>query len=161
MGFVSNYQYNTERQAQPNLMENFHLPSMGIINSGLIGRNSYSEYFQQHPEDKNKVIVNLPRLTHHVDEKNVGRGYIKELCYSPDGRLICSPYDKGIRLLGFSETYQELTYCVPERPQQLITLVEMNNYHSGIVVSCKFNPRDLTLVSGCLGGEIVWYKPIL
>ncbi|KAI3367427.1 hypothetical protein L3Q82_026281, partial [Scortum barcoo] len=35
------------------------------------------------------------RLTHYIEEANVGRGYIKELCFSPDGRLICSPY--GIR----------------------------------------------------------------
>ncbi|KAJ3625957.1 hypothetical protein MTP99_016489 [Tenebrio molitor] len=161
MGYISNYQYTSDRQVQPNMFENFHLPSMGIINSGLIGRNSYTDYFQQHPEERNKVIVNLPRLTHYIKEGNAGRGFIKELCYSPDGRVICSPYYKGIRLLGFSENYQELTYCVPDKPRQLTTLLEMNDYHSQIVVSCKFNPRDLMLVSGCLDGDIVWYKPVL
>ncbi|XP_044271130.1 DDB1- and CUL4-associated factor 10 homolog [Tribolium madens] len=161
MGYISNYQYTSDRQAQPNMFENLQLPSMGIINSGLIGRNSYSDYFQQHPEERNKVIVNLPRLTHYIKEENVGRGYIKELCYSPDGRVICSPYNKGIRLLGFSEKYEELSYCVPEKPRQLTTLLELNDYHSQIVVSCKFNPRNFMLVSGCLNGEIVWYKPVL
>lgn len=161
MGYIANYQYINDRQAQPNMFENVQLPSIGILNSGLIGRNSYSDYFQQHPEERNKFVVNLPRLTHFVQEKNVGRGYIKELCYSPDGRVICSPYNKGIRLLGFSEKYEELTYCVPEKPKQLTTLLELNDYHSEIVVSCKFNPRDFMLVSGCLNGEIVWYKPVL
>lgn len=162
MGYISNFRIPGDRQVQqPNVVENFHLPAMGIMNSGLIGRDTYRDYFQQHPEERNKVIVNLPRLTHYMEEKNVGRGFIKELCYSPDGRIICSPYDNGVRLLGFNENYQELTYCVPAKARQLVQLVEMSGYHSSIVVSCKFSPTGLLLVSGCLNGEIVWYKPML
>lgn len=152
MGYISHYEYSND--VQP------YYPSMDIINSGLIGRNSYA-YFRDHPEEKTKVIMNLPRLTHYVNEKNVGQGYIKELCYSPDGRVICSPYEKGVRLLGFGDKYEELSYCVPDKARELVTLLEMKDYHSDIVVSCKFNPRDMMLVSGCLNGEIVWYKPRL
>lgn len=130
------------------------------ISSGLIGRHPYDAYFQRYPEHRNKVIRNLPRLTHFVKERNVGKGFIKELCFSSDGRIICSPYDKGIRLLGFNDKFQELSHCVPEHPQQLTTLLQMNNYHSGFVVSCKFNPVFLQLVSGCLGSDIKWYQPI-
>lgn len=161
MGNMTHYEYSNDVQPYMGVDAiNFALPSVGIINSGLIGRNPYA-YFRDHPEEKTKVIMNLPRLTHYVDEKNVGQGYIKELCYSPDGRVICSPYEKGVRLLGFGENYEELSYCVPDKPKKLVTLLEMNDYHSDIVVSCKFNPRDMMLVSGCLNGEIVWYKPRL
>lgn len=108
-----------------------------------------------------KIIRNLPRLTHFKKERNMGKGYIKELCFSSDGRIICSPYNRGVRLLGFNEHLDELCYCVPEKPRELFTLAEMNNYHSDVVLSCKFSPRHCQMVSGCLGGEIVWYRPIL
>ncbi|KAJ8933926.1 hypothetical protein NQ314_013682 [Rhamnusium bicolor] len=166
MGYISLDEYSNHNrdpsQGSQNMWENFQLPAMGILNSGLIGVNSsYSAYFQQHPEHRNKVIRNLPRMTHFIKEKNVGKGYIKELCFSSDGRIICSPYDKGIRLLAFNERCQELSMCVPENPQQLKSIVEMNNYHKDIVVSCKFSPTHYQLVSGCLGSEIKWYQPVV
>lgn len=100
-------------------------------------------------------------MTHFVKEKGVGKGYIKELCFSGDGRIICSPYNRGVRLLGFNDRMQEVCFCVPNKPTELTTLVEMNDYHRAVVVSCKFNPLHYQMVSGCLGGDIVWYKPIL
>lgn len=158
MGFLSVEEsvQNRERESYIFSWMNSH-----SISSGLIGRHPSDAYFQQYPENRNKIIRNLPRLTHFVKEKNVGKGFIKELCFSSDGRIICSPYDKGIRLLGFNDKFQELSHCVPERPQQLTTLLEMNNYHSDVVVSCKFNPVFLQLVSGCLGSDIKWYQPKL
>ncbi|CAH0554462.1 unnamed protein product [Brassicogethes aeneus] len=153
------YRENRDRMVLQNLYENYQL-AMGIINSGLIGRNSYQAYFQHHPEQRNKIIKNLKRMTHYVKEKNVGKGYIKELCFSSDGRIICSPYGKGVRLLGFNESMQELSYCVPEEPKELQTLLELNDYHKDVVVSCKFSPNHLQFVSGCLGSEIKWYQPV-
>ena len=35
---------------------------------------------------------NKPRLTHYLEESNQGRGFIKEICFSGDGRVIGSPY---------------------------------------------------------------------
>lgn len=154
------YRENRDRYMMQSLWENYHL-AMGIINSGLIGRNSYETYFQHNPENRNRIIKNLKRMTHYVKEKSVAKGYIKELCFSSDGRIICSPFDKGVRLLAFNEKLQELPYCVPEQPQELKTLLELNNYHAGVVVSCKFSPTHLQFVSGCLGSEIKWYQPVL
>lgn len=157
MGFASNEQMNNLRSSSGSM--NIRLAT-GIISSGLIGSNRYGSYFRR-PDDIYKVILNIPRLTHYREEKNVGKGFIKELCFSSDGRLICSPYDKGVRLLAFNDRIQELCYCVPDRPQELFTVSEINNYHSDVVVCCKFSPRQYQMVSGCLGGEIVWYRPIL
>ncbi|KAF7275270.1 hypothetical protein GWI33_012022 [Rhynchophorus ferrugineus] len=122
---------------------------------------SYNAYFQHHPEERNKIIQNLPRMTHFIKEKSVGKGFIKGLSFSSDGRIICSPYDKGVRLLGFSDNCQELSDCVPEKPQQLKTIVQLDNYHNSIVLSCKFSPINYQLVSGCLGSKIKWYQPVL
>lgn len=161
MGFISNDDLSTYRNSQVlNIPENIHA-TMGIINSGIIGHDVFKRHFRNRPDDRNRIILNLPRLTHFIKEKSVGKGYIKELCFSSDGRIICSPYDTGIRLLGFNEHMQEMCYCVPNQPKELYTIAEMNNYHPDVVVSCKFNPRHYQMVSGCLGGEIVWYKPIL
>lgn len=160
MGYMSNSNMGLYRMSQPSVPDNVHT-TMGIINSGLIGRNTFETHFRDRPNDKNRIVKNLPRLTHFIQEKTVGKGYIKELCFSRDGVVICSPYDKGVRLLGFNEQVQELCYCVPEQSRELHTLVEMNDYHSSVVLTTKFNPRHYELVSGCRGGEIVWYKPIL
>lgn len=135
---------------------------MGIVNSGLIGMTAHdTAYFHYHPNEKNKIVKNLTRMTHYVKEKNVGKGFIKGLSFSSDGRIICSPYDKGVRLLAFSESCQEVSECIPESPQQLKTIVEMNDCHADTVVACRFSPTHYQLVTGCLGSEIKWYQPVL
>ncbi|XP_063979018.1 DDB1- and CUL4-associated factor 10 [Diachasmimorpha longicaudata] len=109
-----------------------------------------------------KIHQNVSRLTHYIEEPNVGSGYIKELCFSADGRLICSPFGYGVRLLAFSNECQELSNCVPpfNEPQQLHELAT-NISHSDIVLSTKFSPRHCLLVSGCLSGKIVWHQPVV
>ncbi|XP_001606470.2 DDB1- and CUL4-associated factor 10 [Nasonia vitripennis] len=109
-----------------------------------------------------RIHQNMPRLTHYIEEPNIGKGYIKELCFSADGRLICSPFGKGLRLLAFSNQCQELADCIPS-PSESSQLVEVaSSYsHEDIVVSTKFSPRHCLLVSGCLSGKIVWYQPVV
>ena len=109
-----------------------------------------------------RIHQNTPRLTHFIEEPNVGSGYIKELCFSADGRMICSPFGKGLRLLAFSNNCQELSDCVPSSNESM-ELVEVASIykHGDIVASTKFSPRHCLLVSGCLGGRIVWYQPVL
>ncbi|XP_057329791.1 DDB1- and CUL4-associated factor 10 [Microplitis mediator] len=109
-----------------------------------------------------KIHQNVPRLINYIQEPNVGLGYIKELCFSADGRLICSPFGFGIRLLGFSNECQELSACVPDmdRPRQLCELATTLS-HTDIVLSTKFSPKHCLLVSGCLSGKIVWHQPVI
>ncbi|XP_013792183.1 DDB1- and CUL4-associated factor 10-like, partial [Limulus polyphemus] len=107
-----------------------------------------------------KIHQNYPRLTHYSKEPNVGRGFIKELCFSTDGRLICSPYGFGVRLFTFNKNCSELCDCVPETPAQLHELCT-NLCHVHYVVSTKFSPTHCQLVSGCLDGKVCFHQPIL
>ncbi|EZA55512.1 DDB1- and CUL4-associated factor 10 [Ooceraea biroi] len=109
-----------------------------------------------------KIHQNTPRLTHYIEEPNVGSGYIKELCFSADGRLICSPFGYGVRLLAFSNNCDELSNCVPPGNES-VQLHELATHigHSDIVVSTKFSPKHYLLVSGCLSGKIVWHQPVV
>ncbi|XP_063703797.1 DDB1- and CUL4-associated factor 10 homolog isoform X2 [Culicoides brevitarsis] len=108
------------------------------------------------------IAQNKPRLMYYIEEPSKGKGFIKELCFSSDGRIICSPYDQGIRLLSFTSECQELSSivnpfesCVPRELHQ----IKITECHPDIVVSTKFNPRYPSVVSGCLSGKIVWHRP--
>ncbi|XP_022902501.1 DDB1- and CUL4-associated factor 10 [Onthophagus taurus] len=137
-----------------------HRPRVNFMNSGLLHRLR-NPCREPNPEDKNRMVKNLPRLTHFIQEQVMRRGYIKELCFSSDGRIIASPYGKGVRLLAFNERCQEICDCLPDEPQQLVPIVNMQGYHLEVVVSCKFNPRHYQMVTGCLDGGINWYRPVL
>lgn len=122
------------------------------------GQN-YPRYYRK-VDPNHKIARNIPRLTHYIEEPNVGRGFIKELCFNADGRLICSPYSHGVRLMMFDKNCSELSTCVQDKPQTLYD-VSTSNCHSNCVVSTKFSPTHCLLVSGCLNGKIVWHQPVL
>uniref|UniRef100_A0A4W5QWN7 DDB1- and CUL4-associated factor 10 n=1 Tax=Hucho hucho TaxID=62062 RepID=A0A4W5QWN7_9TELE len=98
------------------------------------------------------------RLTHYIEEANVGRGYIKELCFSPDGRLICSPYGYGVRLLSFDENCMELSDCLAVQTSCLREVRSIYS-HSDVVLTTKFSPTHCQLASGCLSGRVALYQP--
>ncbi|KAI1887424.1 hypothetical protein AGOR_G00190150 [Albula goreensis] len=98
------------------------------------------------------------RLTHFIEEANVGRGYIKELCFSPDGRLICSPYGYGVRLLAFDGGCGELSDRVRAETHCLHEVRSLYS-HSDVVLTTKFSPTHCQLASGCLSGRISLYQP--
>lgn len=117
---------------------------------------------QDNNSNHNRMIhQNIPRLTHYIKEPNLGKGFIKELCFSADGRLICSPYGVGVRLLSFSPDCAELSLCVPHKPPVPLYEIGTNMCHTDIVVSTKFSPKHYLLVSGCLTGKIVWHQPVV
>ncbi|KAF6208765.1 hypothetical protein GE061_014504 [Apolygus lucorum] len=122
-----------------------------------MGRNR----FRTNVPKNHRIHENVPRLTHYIEESNVGKGFIKELCFSADGRLICSPFGYGVRLLAFSPDCSELSSCVPEQGAVKLHQIGAKVCHSDIVVSTKFSPRHCLLVSGCLTGRIVWHQPVL
>lgn len=107
-----------------------------------------------------KVHQNEPRLVAYAEEPNVGRGFIKELCFSTDGRLICSPFGFGVRLMAFDPHCNELCDCVPNLPVKLYEVTTVLS-HTNNVVTTKFSPTHCTLVSGCLNGRITFCQPVL
>lgn len=64
------------------------------------------------------------RLRNYAKEPRAGRGFIKELCWNDDGRLLASPFGHSIRLLAFNSECDEMTdiayddRCI--QPSQLI-----------------------------------------
>ncbi len=113
------------------------------------------------PTDYNvRIHPNKRRLTHYIQEPNVGRGFIKEINFSNDGRLLCSPFGFGMRLLAFGPECQELCDVQPVRPMQLFELTS-NMSHVSSVVASKFSPTHCLLVTGCLNGKIDFHQPVL
>lgn len=106
-----------------------------------------------------RIQRNRCRLTHYIEEPNVGRGFIKEICFSNDGRLICSPFGFGLRLLAFGPNCEELCDVQPSRPMQLHELTS-RMCHTSSVVASKFSPTHSFLVTGCLNGKIVFHQPV-
>ncbi|XP_051699829.1 DDB1- and CUL4-associated factor 10 isoform X2 [Oryctolagus cuniculus] len=98
------------------------------------------------------------RLTHYIEEANVGRGYIKELCFSPDGRMISSPHGYGIRLLGFDKQCSELVDCLPREASPLRVIRSLYS-HNDVVLTTKFSPTHCQIASGCLSGRVSLYQP--
>lgn len=125
------------------------------INTGIINLNPRNVR-------RPNIKQNRRRMLYYAAEPNKGKGFIKELCFSSDGRLVCSPYGNGIRLLSFSKDCQELPYALPQNgiAQRLNEVLVNTEHHSDIVVSTKFSPRAPICVSGCLRGELFWYQPI-
>lgn len=149
--------------------DSIHNSPVVIISARTLNRRAHAtilapnaSYRQIQPETKYpaRIYKNIDRLTHYCEEPNVGTGYIKELCFSPDGRIICSPFESGVRLLSFNQDVSEYEYVVSDKPQPLHELKRCS-YHNSLVVTSKFSPRNLLLASGCLEGEINFYQPIL
>ena len=107
-----------------------------------------------------KIYDNRPRLLYHIEEPNVGRGFIKEMCFSSDGRLVCSPFAYGTRLLALDEKCSELCDVSPVRPRSFHE-VRSCMTHQNVVLSTKFSPTHCLFVSGCLNGEVMFHQPVL
>ncbi|XP_061384397.1 DDB1- and CUL4-associated factor 10 homolog isoform X3 [Danaus plexippus] len=112
-------------------------------------------------EYKHFIRQNRDRLLYYIEETNEGKGFIKELCFSADGRLVCSPFGRGMRLLALNEQCAELSHCVQDfkGPSRMVDVGQSLGFHHDLVVSSKFSPRHHSLVTGCLEGKIVWYEP--
>lgn len=120
---------------------------------------SKARYANQVPAN-HRIHQNRQRLTHYIEETNAGKGFIKELGFSRDGRVVCSPFSYGVRLLAFNEACAELSNCVPGRTPAQLHDIGTCTAHSDIVLCTKFSPRYCMLVSGCHSGNIIWYQPV-
>ncbi|XP_074643304.1 DDB1- and CUL4-associated factor 10 homolog isoform X2 [Tubulanus polymorphus] len=109
---------------------------------------------------KPKIHRNAKRLTHYCEEANVGRGFIKEPCFSSDGRLVCSPFAYGTRLLAFDNDCNELCDSLTNTPRKL-TEIGTCISHTNAVLTTKFSPTHCLLISGCLNGNVNFHQPVL
>lgn len=129
------------------------------ITSGLIPLSPA----EHHQKFQQTITVNVNRMLYYIEEPNKGKGFIKEPCFSSDGRIICSPNGYGIRLLAFNAQCNELPFIADREQAGPKPLYEIKTKlcHTDVVVSSKFSPKFPLLVSGCLRGKIVWHQPVL
>lgn len=129
------------------------------INSGLIQLTPV----EQQQKFQQTITANVNRMLYYIEEPNKGKGFIKEPCFSSDGRVICSPHGYGIRLLAFNAQCNELPFIADKDTSGPKPLYEIKtkHCHSDVVVSSRFSPKFPLLVSGCLRGKIVWHQPVL
>lgn len=149
-----------------------HVSPLIIISARTLNRRAHatilnpSTSFRQIKPDSiaPKIYCNLPRITNYLEELNVGPRFIKELCFSPCGRVICSPYEFGFRLLSFDPQCSELCDVVYDRSIRLPRpLHELNRSatHPNFVVATRFSPTQCLIASGCLGGQVNFHQPVL
>ena len=88
-------------------------------------RRSYREMVESKVAKDARVSKTFPRLTHYIEESNTGRGFIKEVSFSGDGRVICSPFGYGFRLLGFDSRCSDLSDIAPREGDPAVELYEV------------------------------------
>lgn len=133
--------------------------SSGAEGGGSGGGNESGGYRYMYMPKKS-IPQNVRRMLYSIEQPNKGRGLIKEECFSSCGRLICSPYGFGFRLLAFSPDCLELPYALMQQNESnKLTELKYFKCHQDIVVSTRFSPCQPLLVSGCLSGQIIWHQP--
>ena len=90
-----------------------------------------------------------------MEESNLKPDYIKELCYNNDGKLVCSPFGNGIRLLSGVEQFPE----EEKEENNVLKEIKYITSHKNTVLTAKFAPESMLLASGCLDGQVSFYRP--
>ena len=123
------------------------------------GRDSLrcAEYEWSRPH---AASFNFRRLLFHSGEPNVGQGYIKEQSFSPDGRIIASPFANCVRLLAYDSECHELCDAVPHKPRPLRQVALVAGNKSSVLTS-TFSPVQLLYAAGAEDGSISFCSPKL
>lgn len=147
-----------------------HVSPVVIISSRAQNRRAHAtilnpstSYREINRDEVPLIYKNVNRLTHYSSELNVGSGFIKELSFSTDGRVIASPFEFGYRILSFNDSCSESSDChLPHgHPPQELVEVKRLLPHSNHVVVTKFSPTTVSIASGCLSGRVVFSQPVL
>ncbi|XP_066915952.1 DDB1- and CUL4-associated factor 10-like [Clytia hemisphaerica] len=90
-------------------------------------------------------------LESYIEESNLNSDYIKELCYNNDGRLVCSPFGNGVRILScYKDDFSN---------KQSLKEIKYITGHRNTVLTTKFATHLNMFASGCLDGQVSFYKP--
>lgn len=116
------------------------------------------QYYSDFPERRMLAIKKHEIYAHD---------FIKEICFSPDGRLIAAPLSNTVQLLAASAEcpnidlhFQKLNQDT-SLPSKLCDLQCPLIAHKNPVLCCTFAPRDVLLATGCMDGEIYIHQPVL
>ena len=107
----------------------------------------------------------------YIDEHSPDNSldYIKECCFSRDGRVLASPHEYGARLLAVDSRCTPLDLYYDDRHISSDRKLGSFDFevactlsgHSGPVLACAFANRDTLLATGCMEGQVLFHKPHL
>ena len=112
-----------------------------------------------------KVLIKLTErssnwpLLKYIQEENNLYGYIKEASFSFDGRVVCSPWRKGLHLLTLNEELNEMSDHIKGDYPSEFTVIPLENPYSEEVLRARFCHTKHVLASGCFNGDIYFYQP--
>ena len=87
---------------------------------------------------------------------------IKEISFSPDGRLIAAPSCNTLKLLSATSECPNFDHFLNPKQKASSDLYSMHSIlHHNPVICCAFAPRDMLLATGCTDGEIYIHQPVL
>lgn len=95
------------------------------------------------------------------------RDFIKEIAFSPDGRLIAAPLSNTVKLFAATsecpnfDSYFRDPSQNTSIPSELYELWCPLMEHQDPVLCCAFAPRDMLLATGSMDGEIYIHQPVL
>ncbi|XP_011270248.1 hypothetical protein CAOG_08637 [Capsaspora owczarzaki ATCC 30864] len=93
-----------------------------------------------------------------VTESGTAPEYIKEACFSADGRFIASPYQRTVRVFDFENAFMRYSTHGVQCPE-LPPILSIPTHHSESVLTCRFSPIMPVLVTAGLDGRVVFYNP--
>ena len=94
---------------------------------------------------------------------------IKELCFSPDGSVLVSPYEQGVRLMAADsactamDTFYDCRFSSWEKElnsMEFENVASFNAGHTDAVLTCRMSD-DFSLASGCMEGRVIISHPKL
>ena len=92
---------------------------------------------------------------------------IKEINFSPDGRLIAAPSSNTVKLLAATSECPNFDHFLNQKqktslqPSDLYDLQCPLIKHQNPVICCAFAPRDMLLATGCTDGQVYIHQPVL
>lgn len=125
-------------------------------------------------QDSYSPLVGIKHVHHkylrYIDDNSPSesRDYIKEICFSRDGRVLASPHENGVRLLAIDplctspDAYFDGRYHSHHKEDNCPDLEEVllaPNTHLSPVLTCKFAHHDFILASGSLDGTVAFTSP--
>ena len=105
----------------------------------------------------------------YIDESSPSEAldYIKEICFTRDGRILASPHAGGVRLLAVDSLCTPMDLFYDHRFHSHEKFLGISDFeevkictgHQSPVLTCKFANNDLLLGTGCLQGNVMFHKP--
>jgi len=126
-----------------------------IRDTNMFDREStVSQFYQTYPYRRTLACYRHGSFAQH---------FIKEINFSPDGRLLASPIENTVQLIELtSQQYQHnLDPVSGLLPSNMCLLDCKLTAHDSPVLCCAFAPGDLLLASGSMDGTVFIHQPKL